>query len=86
MVRTGRSDSVDLALNYIAWVVYWNHKGIQTQNTPIDHNSHNAHVPYPTIHHFGTEMYTFLFQSGVLWDMGQDIMGFVQLVYTGGKT
>ena len=23
------------------------------------------------MHHFGTEMRTFLFQSGVLWDMGQ---------------
>ena len=34
-----------------------------------------SHVPYPTIHHFGTEMYTFLFQSGVLWDMGQVYYG-----------
>ena len=30
---------------------------------------HNTPLPYPTIHHIGTEMYTFLFQSGVLWDI-----------------
>ena len=33
--------------------------------------SHNAPVPYLTIHQTGIEMHTFLFQSGVLWDMGQ---------------
>ena len=33
--------------------------------------SHNAPVPYLTIHHFGTEMCTFLFQCCALWDMGQ---------------
>ena len=40
---------------------------------PVDqsHKSHNAPVPYPTMHHFGTEMRTFLFQSDALWDMGQ---------------
>ena len=32
---------------------------------------HHAPVPYPTVHHFGTEMCTFLSQSGVLWDMEQ---------------
>ena len=52
------------------------------------HKSHNAHVPYPTIHHFGTEMCAFLFQSGALWDMGQMHCGiceiglFVRLVYS----
>ena len=30
------------------------------------HKSHNEPVPYPTIHHFGTEMCPFLFQSGRL--------------------
>ena len=35
------------------------------------HKFHNAPVPYPTMHHFGTEMCAFLFQNGVLWDMGQ---------------
>ena len=29
--------------------------------------SHNTPVPYPTMHHFGTKMYTFLFQWGALW-------------------
>ena len=40
-------------------------------NGPIS-QSHNAPpVPYPTMHHFGTEMCTFLFQSDALWDIGQ---------------
>ena len=34
---------------------------------PID-QSHNAPISYPTIHHFATDMCTFLFQSGALWD------------------
>ena len=36
---------------------------------PFD-KSHNASDKYPTIHHFVTEMCTFLLQSGALWDMG----------------
>ena len=43
------------------------------------HNSHNAPVPYSTIHHFGTEMCTFLFQSGALWDMGQVHCGICEI-------
>ena len=35
------------------------------------HKCHNASVPYPTMHHFGTEMCTFLFQCGAFWDMRQ---------------
>ena len=42
------------------------------------HKSHNANVPYPTIHHFETEMCTFLFQSGALWDM-RLVCGFVNM-------
>ena len=33
--------------------------------------SHNAPVPYSTMHHFGTKMCIFMFQSDVLWDLGQ---------------
>ena len=33
------------------------------------HKSHNAPVPYPTMHHFVTEMYTFLLQNGALCDI-----------------
>ena len=33
------------------------------------HKSHNAPVPYPTMHHFVTEMCTFLLQNGALWDI-----------------
>ena len=32
---------------------------------------YNAHALYPTMHHFGTKMCTFLSQNGVLWDMRQ---------------
>ena len=47
------------------------------------HKSHNAPVPYPTIHHLGTEMGTFLFQNGVLWDMGQvySVIGVLWVLY-----
>ena len=31
--------------------------------------SHNAPVSYPTMHHFVTEMCTFLLQNGALWDI-----------------
>ena len=43
------------------------------------YQSHNAPAPYTTILHFGTEMCTFLFQSGVLWDMAQMHCGLVRL-------
>ena len=33
------------------------------------HKSHIEPVPYPTMHHFVTEMCTFLLQSGALWDI-----------------
>ena len=44
---------------------------------PIDplHKSVDAPVPYPTMHHFATEMCTFLYmctfllQNGALWDI-----------------
>ena len=48
--------------------------------TDQSHQSHNASVPYPTIHHFGTEMCTFLFQSGVLWDMEQVHYGICETI------
>ena len=33
------------------------------------HKSQNAPVPCPTMHHFVTEMRTFLLQNGALWDV-----------------
>ena len=33
------------------------------------HKSQNASVPYPTMHHFVTEICTFLLQNGALWDI-----------------
>ena len=35
----------------------------------LSHKSHNALVLYPTMHHFVTEMCTFLLQNGALWDI-----------------
>ena len=35
------------------------------------HNTHNASVLHSTVHHFWTKICILLFQSGVLWDMGQ---------------
>ena len=35
------------------------------------HISHNTLDNYPTIHHFVTEICTFLFHNGTLWDIGQ---------------
>ena len=47
----------------------------------VVHNGPISQIPqlvvYPTVHHFGTEMCTFLFQSGVLWDIGFVLEGFV---------
>ena len=50
------------------------------QTTKPSHKSHNAFHKYPTMHHFVTEMCTFLLQNGALWDMGlvHHDMGFVQ--------
>ena len=40
-------------------------------SNPIDliHKSHNGPVSYPTLHHFVTEMCTFLLQNDALWDI-----------------
>ena len=35
----------------------------------LSHKPHNAPVPYLAMHHFGTEIWTFLFQSDMIWDM-----------------
>ena len=48
------------------------------------HKSHNAPVPYPTMHHFGTEMCAFLLQCGVLWDMWHVHRGIVRLRFSIG--
>ena len=45
------------------------------------HKSHNAPVPYPTLHHFGREMCAFIFQCGIMWDLGQVHCGITRLVY-----
>ena len=43
------------------------------------HKSHNASGKYPTMHHFVTEMYTFLLQSGALWDICLMLCGICEM-------
>ena len=43
------------------------------------HESHNALLPYPTIHYFWGKMCTFLLQSGVLWGIGQVHCGICEI-------
>ena len=40
-----------------------------TAPTDLSHISRHTSVPYPTMHHFLTEMWTFLLQNGALWDI-----------------
>ena len=44
----------------------------------LSHESHNAPLLYHTMHHFVTEMCTFLLRNGALWDIFLWIMGFVR--------
>ena len=53
---------------------------VNGQAIDLSHKSHNASVPYPTMHLFVTEMCTFLLQNGALWDIWC-IMGFLRWVY-----
>ena len=46
------------------------------------HKSQNAPISYPTMHHFVTEMCTFLLQNGALWDIVRCIVGFIRSVYS----
>ena len=43
--------------------------------------SHHGHLPYFTIHHFGTEMCTRLFQIDAWWDIGNVHCGIWELIY-----
>ena len=47
---------------------HWSYCSLALSNWQI-HKSHNAPVPYPTMHHFVTEMCIFLLQNGALWDI-----------------
>ena len=38
-------------------------------STDFVHKFHNASVPYPTMQYYVTEMGTFLWQNGALWDI-----------------
>ena len=49
--------------------------------TDQSYEFHNAPIPYPTIHHNGAEMCTFLFQNGVLWIWDRCMVGVVRFVY-----
>ena len=58
-----------------------------TSKDLINHfrKSHTTLVPYPTIYHIGTEICTFLFQSGVLWIMGQLHLGICEIALSYGS-
>ena len=49
-----------------AWTSTWSYNRLR----PIPQMSHNASNKCPTMHHFVTEMCTFLLQNGALWDLG----------------
>ena len=44
-------------------------QGIISHDMDLSHKSHIAPVPYLIMHHFVTEMCTFLLQNGALWDV-----------------
>ena len=52
----------------------------QSQQIDESHKSHNAHVPYPSMHHFGAEMCTFLLKSSALCDMAQVHYGIREII------
>ena len=43
--------------------------------------SHHGHLPYFTVHHFGTELCTRLFQIDAWWDIGNVHCGIWGLIY-----
>ena len=43
----------------------------QVPATNQSHKSNKRPLPYPTMHHLGTEMCIFIFQSDVLYDVEQ---------------
>ena len=43
--------------------------------------SHHGHLPYFTVHHFGTELCTRLFQVDAWWDIGNVHYGIWGLIY-----
>ena len=62
------------SLMHICVIIYgWRNFEQVFQVTAVDRSrkSHNVPLSYHIIHHFGTEMCTFLFQRVVLCDMGQ---------------
>ena len=56
-------------MHILGWCVHGNGFANLTQ-IDTSQNSHNASDKYPTMHHFVTEMCTFLLQNDALWDVG----------------
>ena len=56
---------------FLMYLIHWcfTELGIQMITIKPAHKPHNALDKYPTMHHFVTEMCTFLLQNGAFWDM-----------------
>ena len=66
-VLTTRASVATAQVSSCSWV---NHtKGWVTTRITLSHKSHNAQIPYLTMHHFVTEMCTWVQRNGALWDI-----------------
>ena len=55
----------------LSWPQCVNQMWVASQSQlDASHKCHNTLVPCRTMHHFVTDMYTFLLQNAALWDMG----------------
>ena len=73
----------DLETVHRCWWTLWYHRTGWGKRDLL-YKSYNAPVSYPTMHHFVTEMCTYLLQNGTLWDtctLVKCIVGFVKQVY-----
>ena len=54
-------------------MIGWYKYGLRNSSHAMDtsHKSHNAQIPYPTMHHFGTEMCTCVHISVTKWCIGR---------------
>ena len=60
-------------------ILHWAIDIISHGRIDLSHKSHNASHKYPIMHHFVTEMCTFLLQNVALWDMAQMHSGICEM-------